>query len=185
MVGAPWSKEEDDRLKSIVLADGPRNWTKVAMQLPGRIGKQCRERWHHHLDPDVVKKKWTVNEDILIFNLIKRFQTSWSEIARHVNGRSDNQIKNRYNSNLKRRIADGSLEELSKKYDEQGNLIEEEPIQRELSSEVVKEDLKPDIDEKVALITDDYDEKLTTTPIKAFEEVQLDESNATMNAEKS
>ena len=73
MVGAPWSKEEDEKLKSIVLADGPKNWTKVATKLPGRIGKQCRERWHHHLDPDVVKKKWTVAEDILIFNLIKKF----------------------------------------------------------------------------------------------------------------
>ena len=110
MVGAPWSKAEDELLRQIVLADGAKNWTKVAAQLPGRIGKQCRERWHHHLNPEVVKMKWTQEEDMLIVCLFKKYQTRWSEIAKHVPGRSDNQIKNRYNSNLKKRIEDGSID---------------------------------------------------------------------------
>lgn len=60
LVGAPWSKLEDELLREIVLRDGPKNWTKVASLLPGRIGKQCRERWHHHINPDVVKRRWTL-----------------------------------------------------------------------------------------------------------------------------
>ena len=71
MVGAPWSKEEDELLRRIVLAHGAKSWTKVAMRLPGRIGKQCRERWDHHLNPDVIKKKWSLQEDLLILYLYK------------------------------------------------------------------------------------------------------------------
>ena len=56
--------------------------------------------------------KWTQEEDMLIVCLFKKYQTRWSEIAKHVPGRSDNQIKNRYNSNLKKRIEDGSIDAL-------------------------------------------------------------------------
>ena len=76
------------------------------MSLPGRIGKQCRERWHHHLAPDVVKKKWTLEEDLLIIKLYREHNARWSEMAKFVPGRTDNQIKNRYNSNLKKRFMD-------------------------------------------------------------------------------
>lgn len=107
MVSASWTKKEDELLTSTVLANGAKDWTKVAMLLPGRIGKQCRERWHHHLNPEVIKKKWSFDEDVLILKLHKKFGTRWSEISKHVSGRSDNQIKNRYNSNLKKRLNEG------------------------------------------------------------------------------
>jgi len=116
MVSAAWSKEEDDLLARIVKKGGPRNWTRVAMNLPGRIGKQCRERWHHHLNPEVVKKRWTYDEDLKILGLFRKLGSRWSEIARKIDGRTDNQIKNRYNSNLKRRyelgLFDKALDEL-------------------------------------------------------------------------
>ena len=104
MASANWSLLEDQTLTSIILANGARDWTKVANKLPGRIGKQCRERWHHHLNPNVVKKKWTLGEDQKIVRLYHKYKTRWSEIARHVDGRTDNQIKNRFNSNLKKRL---------------------------------------------------------------------------------
>ena len=104
MASANWSLLEDQTLTSIILANGARDWTKVANKLPGRIGKQCRERWHHHLNPNVVKKKWTLGEDQKIVRLYHKYNTRWSEIARHVDGRTDNQIKNRFNSNLKKRL---------------------------------------------------------------------------------
>lgn len=63
MASANWSKQEDEMLTSIILANGAKDWTKVANKLPGRIGKQCRERWHHHLNPNVIKKKWSLEED--------------------------------------------------------------------------------------------------------------------------
>jgi len=56
------------------------------------------------LSPDVVKKKWTLEEDLLIIKLYKEHNARWSEMAKFVPGRTDNQIKNRYNSNLKKRF---------------------------------------------------------------------------------
>ena len=84
MVSASWTKKEDELLTSTILANGAKDWTKVAMLLPGRIGKQCRERWHHHLNPEVIKKKWSFDEDVLILRLHLKFGTRWSEISKHV-----------------------------------------------------------------------------------------------------
>ena len=54
----------------------------------------------------MIKKKWTLEEDKRIVRLYLKYKTRWSEIARHVEGRTDNQIKNRFNSNLKKRLQD-------------------------------------------------------------------------------
>lgn len=50
---------------------GPRNWSKIADHLPGRIGKQCRERWHNHLNPEIRKDRWTEEEDLAIMEAHK------------------------------------------------------------------------------------------------------------------
>ena len=76
----------------------------MAKSLPGRIGKQCRERWHNHLDPKVSKRKWTVEEDSLIVKLHLVHGNRWCDIAKKVTGRTDNAIKNRFNSNLRKRL---------------------------------------------------------------------------------
>ena len=113
-----WTRQEDQTLARLVQENGPKEWAFIASHLPGRIGKQCRERWHHHLDPAVIKKKWSMDEDKLIIQLYLRFSSRWSEIAKHVEGRTDNQIKNRFNSNLKRRLNDEPFAEMIKKYNE-------------------------------------------------------------------
>ena len=87
---ASWSPEEDLLLRRIVEEKGAKNWTQVALLFPGRIGKQCRDRWHQQLNPDVVRKKWTHEEDVLIVKLFLEHGSRWSEIAKHVPGRSDN-----------------------------------------------------------------------------------------------
>ena len=99
-----WTKEEDQILTKIVTTSGARNWTHVAKSLPGRIGKQCRERWHNHLDPNISKRKWTMEEDLLIVRLHLVHGNRWCDIAKQVEGRTDNAIKNRYNSNLRKRL---------------------------------------------------------------------------------
>ena len=50
----------------MVQLHGPKNWSKIANQIPGRIGKQCRERWFNHLSPNVNKERWTEEEDNVI-----------------------------------------------------------------------------------------------------------------------
>ena len=71
-----WNVDEDNVIKRLVHKHGIRQWTKVAQEmetkynLEGRSGKQCRERWHNHLDPDINKKTWTREEEEIIFSLL-------------------------------------------------------------------------------------------------------------------
>jgi hypothetical protein len=85
----------------MVLEHGAKGWNYIASTLPGRVGKQCRERWHNHLDPGITKEKWTLEEDKKLMNLFLKFGKKWSLIARYMLGRTDNTIKNRFNSALK------------------------------------------------------------------------------------
>lgn len=70
-VKGSWTEEEDEIVKRLVLKNGPRNWSSVARFVPGRAGKQCRERWHNHLNPDIKREKWTEEEDKVIIEMHK------------------------------------------------------------------------------------------------------------------
>ena len=64
-----WTQYEDDTVRRLVHLHGTRSWTLVAQNLPGRTGKQCRERWHNHLDHDIRKDAWSVEEDRMLYEL--------------------------------------------------------------------------------------------------------------------
>lgn len=105
LVKGNWSKEEDEILTKWVHEHGESGWTKVAAQLPGRIGKQCRERWTNCLKPNIKKTNWTEDEDNLIIQLQAKMGNKWAKMAELIEGRTDNQIKNRWNSVLKKKCS--------------------------------------------------------------------------------
>lgn len=103
-----WLPEEDDVLGRIVKVQGPGNWAYIAKHLPGRIGKQCRERWYNHLCPSIKKAEWSLEEKWVLFLGYTLHGSQWRKMTALLPGRTDNSIKNCWNSSLKKLI--GSFE---------------------------------------------------------------------------
>ncbi|KAL0331951.1 UNVERIFIED_CONTAM: Transcription factor [Sesamum calycinum] len=90
IVKGQWTPEEDGLLVELVEKHGLRKWSTIAQMLPGRIGKQCRERWHNHLKPNIKPRQ---------------LGNRWAEIARSLPGRSENTIKNHWNATKRRQLS--------------------------------------------------------------------------------
>lgn len=105
-----WKKEEDEKLKRTVSEIGTENWNEVAKYIDNRNGKQCRERWLNHLNPNIrvlpfsnlKKNKWTKEEERIIKDLQGKVGNKWSLISKSITGRTANSIKNFWHSNLKK-----------------------------------------------------------------------------------
>jgi hypothetical protein len=132
----PWTVEEDELLTTLVKKHGTKKWATVAELVPGRIGKQCRERWLNHLRTDVLKTAWTYEEDVTLVNAQHELGNRWSAIAKLLPGRPENSVKNRWNSlvNKKKRGTDDpesanlSLDDLSSGECSEGSSFEDSTV---------------------------------------------------------
>ena len=100
---------EDDILFQIIQEKGPQHWKSIALELNERSGlgiyrqgKQCRERWINHLDPSIKKGGWNEEEDLNLLKYYIELGKKWAEIAKRLGGRTENGVKNRWISLIKR-----------------------------------------------------------------------------------
>uniref|UniRef100_A0A453LGT7 Uncharacterized protein n=1 Tax=Aegilops tauschii subsp. strangulata TaxID=200361 RepID=A0A453LGT7_AEGTS len=106
-----WTKEEDDRLTAYIKAHGEGCWRslpKAAGLL--RCGKSCRLRWINYLRPDLKRGNFSDEEDELIIKLHSLLGNKWSLIAGRLPGRTDNEIKNYWNTHIRRKLTSRGID---------------------------------------------------------------------------
>ncbi|KAL9269674.1 Transcription factor MYB97-like protein [Drosera capensis] len=100
----PWTVEEDTLLMEYVRNHGERHWNCVQKTGLMRCGKSCRLRWTNHLRPDLKKGAFTAEEEKLVLELHAQLGNKWSKIAAELPGRTDNEVKNFWNTKIKRKM---------------------------------------------------------------------------------
>nr|ALD84252.1 MIXTA1 transcription factor [Artemisia annua] len=112
----PWTPEEDQKLLAYIEEHGHGSWralpTKAGLQ---RCGKSCRLRWTNYLRPDIKRGKFSLQEEQTIIQLHALLGNRWSAIATHLPKRTDNEIKNYWNTHLKKRLTKMGIDPVSHK----------------------------------------------------------------------
>ncbi|TYJ00443.1 hypothetical protein E1A91_A13G086300v1 [Gossypium mustelinum] len=112
----PWTPEEDQKLLAYIEQHGHGSWralpAKAGLQ---RCGKSCRLRWINYLRPDIKRGKFSLQEEQTIIQLHALLGNRWSGIAAHLPKRTDNEIKNYWNTHLKKRLNKMGIDPVTQK----------------------------------------------------------------------
>nr|WRO64652.1 MYB transcription factor protein [Rosa persica] len=105
-VKGKWTPQEDEKLTEAVAVHGARKWTSLASKAGlNRNGKSCRLRWVNYLRPNLKRGHMSDQEEDMIIRLHKLLGNRWSLIAGRLPGRTDNEIKNYWNTHLSKKIS--------------------------------------------------------------------------------
>ena len=104
---------------------GPRSWAKCAKYIPGRSGKQVRERWFNILEPSIKKGCWSYEEDLKIYELFAKYGSKWAYFSSQICGRTENALKNRFYSTTRRIANKIGLQKLKDCLAQQGISMDE------------------------------------------------------------
>ncbi|EOY30034.1 hypothetical protein QUC31_020468 [Theobroma cacao] len=114
-----WTAEEDQKLAQVIEIHGPKRWKSVAAKAGlNRCGKSCRLRWMNYLRPNIKRGNISDQEEDLIVRLHKLLGNRWSLIAGRLPGRTDNEIKNYWNSHLSKKIKQNEKQNRSSRMQE-------------------------------------------------------------------
>jgi transcriptional activator Myb len=132
-----WQTIEDNILKELVKEYGKKHWQKIANELNQRMnngtkraGKQCRERWLNHLDDRIRKDPWSCIEDLELLKKQQIIGNKWSDIVKYLPGRTENMVKNRFNT-LAKQKREEKRNSSSKKLDEVIDSLEEQKVAKD------------------------------------------------------
>ncbi|KAL4200973.1 hypothetical protein AMTRI_Chr02g256290 [Amborella trichopoda] len=106
-----WSPEEDEKLIRYVTTYGHRCWSSVPKEAGlQRCGKSCRLRWINYLRPDLKRGSFSPQEERIIIDVHRLVGNRWAQIAKHLPGRTDNEVKNYWNSCIKKKLVSQGLD---------------------------------------------------------------------------
>lgn len=139
-----WIEEEDEIIFKWVKKNGAKKWRHVGALIPGRNAKQCRERWHNHLDPTINHTEWNDKEDWVLFLCHELHGPKWATILSYIPGRTDNSIKNRWNSHIVKRLhhLNNYLKNLKASYIKSETTNDLSSIEVHLIKELIEKDKK-------------------------------------------
>ncbi|KAJ7945947.1 MYB transcription factor [Quillaja saponaria] len=110
-----WTADEDAKMIACISKHGPSNWTAVPKKGLKRCGKSCRLRWNNYLKPDLQHDSFTPQEEELIVKLHAAIGSRWAIIAQQLPGRTDNDVKNYWNTRLRKKLSEMGIDPITHK----------------------------------------------------------------------
>ncbi|KAI5062304.1 hypothetical protein GOP47_0023273 [Adiantum capillus-veneris] len=126
----PWTPGEDEKLVAYIQEHGHGSWRALPKQAGLlRCGKSCRLRWTNYLRPDIKRGKFSLEEEQMIIQLHALLGNRWSAIAAHLAGRTDNEIKNYWNTHMKKKLLQMGIDPTTHKPCSKPDIINAKPLQ--------------------------------------------------------
>ncbi|CAH1414559.1 unnamed protein product [Lactuca virosa] len=168
-----WSEDEDNKLRAYIQRYGHWNWALLPKFIGvSRSGKSCRLRWMNYLRPNIKHGNFTKEEDDLVIDLHNKLGNKWSTIAAKLPGRSDNEIKNRWNTHLKKRAQNEHTESSNEHL---GTLEYDQASSKR--KPVNKTDLKHQPEVGTTLLAGESSESLSYSSLTEISSCQLSDSD--------